>query len=56
MVSRPTSVGGLGFRYKWNVSRMHDSLQHMSEDPMNRRYHHNEITFFLDVATEEANC
>jgi 1,4-alpha-glucan branching enzyme len=53
MVSRPTSVGGLGFGYKWNMGWMHDSLQYMAEDPINRRYHHNEITFSLAYAFGE---
>jgi 1,4-alpha-glucan branching enzyme len=53
MVSRPTSVGGLGFGYKWNMGWMHDSLQYMSEDPINRGYHHDEITFSLAYAFGE---
>jgi 1,4-alpha-glucan branching enzyme len=53
MVSRPTSVGGLGFGYKWNMGWMHDSLEYMSEDSINRRYHHNEITFSLAYAFGE---
>ena len=53
LVSRPTSMGGLGFGYKWNMGWMHDSLQYMSEDPINRRYHHDEITFSLAYAFDE---
>ena len=46
-VSRPTSDGGLGFGFKWNMGWMNDTLQYMSRDPIYRRYHHNEMTFSL---------
>lgn len=53
MVSRPTYLGGLGFGYKWNMGWMHDTLKYMKEDPINRKYHHNELTFgFLYAFTE----
>jgi 1,4-alpha-glucan branching enzyme len=44
-VSRPTDVGGLGFGFKWDMGWMHDTLAYMSEDPVHRRYHHDELTF-----------
>jgi 1,4-alpha-glucan branching enzyme len=44
-VSKPVEVGGLGFGYKWNMGWMHDSLAYMREDPINRRYHQDELTF-----------
>ncbi|HSK99623.1 MAG TPA: 1,4-alpha-glucan branching protein GlgB [Rubrobacteraceae bacterium] len=53
MVSRPVSTGGLGFGYKWNMGWMHDSLQYISEDPIHRSYHHDEITFSLVYAFDE---
>jgi 1,4-alpha-glucan branching enzyme len=53
MVSHSVSMGGLGFGYKWNMGWMHDSLQYMSEDPINRKYHHDEITFSLVYAFNE---
>ena len=52
-VSRPTYVGGLGFGFKWNMGWMNDTLRYMSEDPVNRRYHHNNMTFGLLYAFSE---
>ncbi len=52
-VSQPTREGGLGFSYKWNMGWMHDSLKYISEDSINRRYHHNLVTFGLDYAFSE---
>ncbi len=46
-VSRPTAEGGLGFAYKWNMGWMHDSLNYMAEDPVNRGHHHHQMTFGL---------
>ena len=45
MVSRPTSIGGLGFSMKWNMGWMHDTLSYLSENPVNRKYHHDRLTF-----------
>ena len=52
-VTRAASEGGLGFDYKWNMGWMHDTLHYMHEDPINRRYHHGEITFGLVYAFSE---
>jgi 1,4-alpha-glucan branching enzyme len=53
MVSRPTSSGGLGFTYKWNLGWMHDILSYFSKDPLFRKYHQNQITFGLWYAFTE---
>src|SRR5262249_45941021 len=53
MVSRPTDVGGLGFGFKWNMGWMHDTLAYMAEDPINRAYHHERLTFGLLYAFSE---
>jgi 1,4-alpha-glucan branching enzyme len=52
-VSRPNYVGGLGFGFKWNMGWMHDLLEYMSQDPVLRSYHHNQITFSLSYAWSE---
>ena len=44
-VSRPAYVGGLGFSMKWNMGWMHDTLSYMQQDPVYRRYHHDQLTF-----------
>jgi 1,4-alpha-glucan branching enzyme len=53
MVTRPTSMGGLGFGLKWNMGWMHDILGYMQEDPINRRYHHGALTFAMLYAFNE---
>ncbi len=45
MVSRPVYLGGLGFSMKWNMGWMNDTLAYISQDPVYRRYHHNNLTF-----------
>jgi 1,4-alpha-glucan branching enzyme len=45
MVSRPVYIGGLGFSMKWNMGWMNDNLRYFANDPVHRRYHHNNLTF-----------
>jgi 1,4-alpha-glucan branching enzyme len=52
-VSQPTSNGGLGFGFKWNMGFMHDTLKYLSRDPIHRQHHHNELTFGLLYAFSE---
>lgn len=53
MVSRPVWMGGLGFSMKWNMGWMNDTLHYFSEDPINRSYHHNQLTFSQMYAYHE---
>ena len=52
-VTAPVAAGGLGFSYKWNMGWMHDTLRYVEEDPINRRWHHDEMTFGLVYAFSE---
>ena len=53
MVSRPTYLGGLGFGLKWDMGWMHDTLIYMTNDPINRKYHHDKLTFRMLYAFQE---
>ncbi len=52
-VSRPPETGGLGFNLKWNMGWMNDFLGYIEEDPINRKYHHGELTFSMVYAYTE---
>ncbi|MEO8409377.1 MAG: 1,4-alpha-glucan branching protein GlgB, partial [Propionivibrio sp.] len=53
MVSRPTYIGGLGFGLKWNMGWMHDTLKYFQQDPVFRKYYHNQLSFGLLYAFNE---
>lgn len=46
-VTAMTDNDGLGFGLKWNMGWMNDTLRYLAEDPVNRSWHHGEITFSL---------
>ena len=52
-VTSPTDHDGLGFGFKWNMGWMNDTLEYMSENPINRRHHHHKMTFGIDYAFSE---
>ncbi len=52
-VTRPSSEGGLGFSYKWNMGWMHDTLRYIERDPVHRTHHHDDMTFGLVYAWSE---
>ena len=53
MVSKPTSMGGLGFGLKWDMGWMNDTLRYVQRDPVFRGHHQNELTFRSLYATSE---
>ena len=52
-VSKPVYLNGLGFTMKWNMGWMHDMLHYFSQDPVYRKFHHQNITFSLLYAFTE---
>lgn len=52
-VSKPVYLNGLGFTMKWNMGWMHDMLHYFSQNPVYRKFHHNNITFSMLYAFTE---
>ena len=46
-VTHPVHHGGLGFTHKWNMGWMNDTLSYIENDPVHRKWHHNQLTFGL---------
>lgn len=46
-VTTPTSDGGLGFTFKWNMGWMHDTLAYFANDPIHRRHHQDRLSFAM---------
>src|SRR5262249_19118817 len=53
-VTRGVHLGGLGFRYKWNLGWMHDWLDFFAKDPISRKHHTGLITFAMWYAYAES--
>ena len=53
MVSKPVSIGGLGFGMKWMMGWMHDTLEYFKKEPIYRKHHQNDLTFSMTYAFTE---
>ena len=46
-ISKPTTLGGLGFGMKWMMGWMHDTLRYFKKDAIYRQFHQNDFTFSM---------
>ncbi len=52
-VTRPVGQGGLGFSHAWNLGWMHDTLEYLSADPVERTHHRDRMALPLQSAHVE---
>jgi 1,4-alpha-glucan branching enzyme len=52
-VTRPADEGGLGFDFKWNMGWMHDTLAYFQNDPVHRRWAHDQLSFAMVYEYDE---
>lgn len=52
-VTKPVDEGGLGFEFKWSLGWMNDTLKYIKEDPVFRKYHHEQLVHTVDYAYTE---
>jgi len=52
-VSRPEQDGGLGFKMKWDMGWMHDTLRYLKRSAIHREHHHGELPFRMCYAFSE---
>jgi 1,4-alpha-glucan branching enzyme len=52
-VTHPVHAGGLGFGMKWMMGWMNDTLKYFKNDPINRKFHHHQLTFSITYAFSE---
>lgn len=53
LLTKPVSVGGLGFNFKWNMGFANDLFEYVKTDPIYRQWMHNKLTFPMLYAFAE---
>ena len=52
-LTHPTSIGGMGFSFKWNMGWANDLYDYIGSDGIYRQYKHDKLTFPLMYAFRE---